>query len=167
MNPLLTFYLDSDMATFHYQFSVAAPRKAVNEFHRDSAVLKRLSPPPIFVQLHLMEPLANGALTEMTLWVGPIPLRWHARHEEVSEHGFTDVQEVGPMAVWRHQHHFQAAGANQTRVTEQIQYEHPAGLRGIFTRLLFNPASLYLLFTYRQMVTRLSLRQPVSATAEA
>ena len=155
------------MPTFHYQFNVAAPISAVNQFHHDSKVLRQLSPPPIFVQLHAIEPLAEGSLSQMTLWVGPIPLRWHARHENVSTQGFTDVQERGPMAFWRHTHTFTANGPDRTTVRELVHYAHPAGLRGLFTRLLFNTASLYLLFTYRQIVTRLALRRQDPIPAEA
>ena len=103
----------------------------------------------------------------MTMWVGPIPLRWHARHENVSDEGFTDVQERGPMALWRHTHRFIANGPERTTVQEHVQYEHPAGFRGLLTRLLFNSASLYLLFTYRQIVTRLALRRQAPAPAKA
>ncbi|MCB0026415.1 MAG: hypothetical protein KDE28_00820 [Anaerolineales bacterium] len=155
------------MPEFHYQFDVAAPAGAVNKFHHDSKVLQQLSPLPVFVQLHQIEPLAEGSLSQMTMWVGPIPLRWHARHENVSDEGFTDVQERGPMALWRHTHRFIANGPERTTVQEHVQYEHPAGFRGLLTRLLFNSASLYLLFTYRQIVTRLALRRQAPAPAKA
>jgi ligand-binding SRPBCC domain-containing protein len=45
------------MSTFDYKFTVNAPVTAVSNFHHDTRILKKLSPPPIFVQIHRFEPL--------------------------------------------------------------------------------------------------------------
>ena len=154
------------MNTFDFQFTVNAPRALVAAFHHDTRILKKLSPPPMFVQIHSFEPLADRSLADFTLWFGPIPLRWRARHSNVSESGFTDTQEEGPMAYWQHRHQFESVGPTHTIVREHIQYEHPAGLKGLFTRMLFNPAGLYLLFTYRKLRTRWEVSRHESATAQ-
>lgn len=153
------------MNEFMFRFEVAAPVQAVSDFHDNTTVLKELSPPLMFVQVHEFEPMGEGSLAKFTLWLGPIPLHWVARHENVSVEGFTDVQISGPMASWRHTHGFAPAGPNHTHVTEHIRYEHPSGPRGLLTRLLFNKAALFFLFSYRKFVTRQALRkiQPVTA----
>lgn len=155
------------MPTFNYSFTVAAPRPAVTAFHHDTRVLKRLSPPPLFVQLHRFEPLAENAEASFTMWFGPIPLRWRAVHTDVGPGGFTDTQLSGPLARWQHRHRFTALDDRRTQVDEEIRYEHAPGPRGLFTRLFFNRPALTLLFTYRQLVTRRALGERVPASARS
>ena len=148
------------MPTFAYEFEVRAPLAAVAHFHRDTRTLRRLSPPPLIVQLHRVEPLAEGSAAEFTLWFGPLPLRWLAVHSAVDPlHGFTDTQVRGPLRRWQHTHRFAAAGPRMTRVTEHIEFEHRAGAAGWLTRLLFAPPGLRFLFWYRSWVTRRALER--------
>jgi ligand-binding SRPBCC domain-containing protein len=143
---------------FHYAFNIRAPLAAVAEFHHDARMLKRLSPPPLFVQLHRVDPLAEGAMADFTLWLGPLPIRWVAVHSDVRPlTGFTDTQRRGPFRFWRHTHRFEAMDAETTRVNEHIVYEHQSGLAGLLSRLLFSPLSLRFLFGYRSWVTRRAL----------
>ena len=145
------------MPTFEYAFTVGAPRPYVTAFHQDTRTLSRLSPPPIFIQLHHFEPLAENAEASFTMWFGPVPVRWRAVHTEVGPEGFTDTQLSGPLRRWQHTHRFTAIDEGHTLVEERIRYEHAAGLRGLFTRLLFNRPALTLLFSYRRFVTRRAL----------
>ena len=94
------------MPVFDFRFNVDASLESVREFHRDTSALKRLTPPPTIVQLHKVEPLGEGSVSEFTLWVGPMPLRWKAVHRDVSETGFTDIQVSGPARAWEHTHRF-------------------------------------------------------------
>lgn len=147
------------MPHFDFHFSVAAPLEAVREFHQDTSALKRLTPPPTIVQLHDIEPLAEGSVSRFTLWVGPLPLRWTALHKNVSQHGFTDVQADGPAKKWEHTHTFTAVAEDITKVSEHIEYEHKRGFWGLVTRVLFARPNLYLMFTYRKWMTRRCLRR--------
>ena len=144
------------MPTFNYQFTVPAPIMAVHDFHHETTVLKQLMPLPLFVQLHRFDPLGEGAVADLTIWFGPLPVRWQAVHSQVGLNGFTDTQTIGPLARWQHQHHFTALNSRITQVEEHIEYEHPAG--AWLSRLLFNRPGLTILFTYRQLVTRWRLR---------
>lgn len=146
------------MPTFDYSFTVNAPLSAVQAFHSDTSALKRLTPPPTIVQLHSIEPLAEGSVSKFTLWVGPLPLRWTAVHRNVSPRGFTDVQAAGPAARWEHTHTFTPLDADTTRIDEHIEFEHKPGLWGVVTRLLFSQPNLLLMFTYRKLATRWHLR---------
>jgi ligand-binding SRPBCC domain-containing protein len=142
------------MLAFDYQFHVNAPLTAVSAFHHDTRVLKTLTPPPIFAQIHHFDPLADGAIAEFTLWFGPLPVRWKAIHSDVSLNGFTDTQLSGPLQSWRHTHSFTAVSPTVTRVHEHIEYSHHDGRRGLLSRLLFAKPGLLFLFTARQLITR-------------
>jgi ligand-binding SRPBCC domain-containing protein len=146
------------MPVFDYSFTVDAPLEAVRGFHHDTSALKRLTPPPTIVQLHAVEPLAEGSVSEFTLWVGPLPLRWRAVHRNVSERGFTDVQAAGPAAKWEHTHSFEPLEDGRTVIREHIEYEHARGFWGLVTRLLFSWPSLWFMFGYRRWVTRRALQ---------
>ena len=146
------------MSNFQYSFSVNEKLEHVRNFHSDPRALKDLTPPPIFLSIHQIEPLAEGSNSKFTLWFGPLPIRWHAQHKNVNDSGFTDVQISGPMRTWEHSHRFESVSANETVIHEHIEYQHFYGLRGLFTRLLFCKPGLYLLFTARKFLTRMHLR---------
>ena len=146
------------MPEFNFAFTVNAPLQQVSQFHGDTSALKKLTPPPIIVQVHRVEPLGEGSRAEFTLWAGPLPIRWAAVHREVSVNGFTDIQERGPMQRWEHTHRFTALSERTTQINEHIEYAHHGGLRGLFSRLLFMRPGLYMLFTARKILTRWHLR---------
>jgi ligand-binding SRPBCC domain-containing protein len=143
------------MPVFDYRFTVPTNIKAVAAFHSSSLALRKLSPPPVVVKIHLAEPLQEGSRSEFTMWIGPLPIRWLAVHSQVHPlTGFTDRQERGPMLRWQHTHRFEALGEKQTLVHERIEYEHQPGWPGWLTRVLFSPLGLRGMFAYRAWVTR-------------
>ncbi len=152
------------MSEFSHSFLVDAPLERVIAFHRDTSVLKQLTPLPIFARIHRFEPLAEGSRADFTLWFGPFPVRWQAVHSDVGRHGFTDTQTRGPLKSWRHTHRFTAVGPNQTRVDDHIVYEHDAGWRGLISRLLFARPGLLYLFTARKLLTRRGVSRQASAS---
>jgi ligand-binding SRPBCC domain-containing protein len=148
------------MPEFTDRFRVNAPLEAVALFHSDTRVLKRLTPPPVFVQIHRVEPLAENSQSEFTLWFGPLPVRWLAVHTQVNPHaGFTDTQASGIMKRWVHRHSWQALADGSTQLTEEIRYEHHAGWRGLLSRLLFAPPLLKIMFGYRRWVIGRATRE--------
>lgn len=147
------------MPTFDYRFTVNAPFEAVSAFHHDTSALKILTPPPTFVQLHDIEPLAEGSVSKFTVWAGPLPVHWTAVHSNVSESGFTDSQAEGVMAKWEHTHRYEAIDEQTTEVIEHIEYEFASGGKDrLIGLLIFNRAALKGLFTYRKLRTRWELR---------
>ena len=142
------------MPEFAHRFTVDAPIEAVAAFHRDTRVLKQLTPLPIVVRVHRFEPLADGSRAEFTLWFGPLPLRWEAVHSDVGPNGFTDTQVRGPLRAWQHRHRFTALGPTRTRVDDHRVYSHDRGAQGVLSRLLFARPGLLYLFTARQWLTR-------------
>jgi len=129
----------------------------VADYHRDTRALQRLTPPGVWVQLQRVDPLAEGSVSEFTLWFRPLPVRWTAVHSRVDRaRGFTDAQRAGPLKFWRHTYSFTAEGTALTRVAEHIEYEHDSGLR---SRGLFARPMLTSLFAYRRRATRRALER--------
>ncbi len=129
-------------------------------FHQDPSALSRLTPPPIFAQLQRDEraSITEGEV-EFTLWLGPLPIRWLARHEPgPTPTSFADLQIAGPMEHWRHEHIFREV-AGGVELTDRVTLAHKSGLRGLFTRLAFDGIPLRILFAYRHWRTRLALQR--------
>jgi ligand-binding SRPBCC domain-containing protein len=132
----------------------------VQSFHQRSSVLSTLTPPPIFVQVHRDErvSLTEGDV-DFTLWLGPIPVRWVARHlPGPTEHSFTDQMVKGPMEYWNHDHIFEPTD-NGTKLIDRITFAHKPGWHGWLTRLVFDGIPLRILFLYRHLRTRMALRK--------
>lgn len=127
------------------------------QFHEDPKALSNLTPPPIFMQLHRDDrtSITEGEI-EFTLWFGPVPFRWIARHEEgPTEWSFADRMIRGPMAYWRHEHIFTELDKG-VKLTDRVTIAHKSGLQGIFTRLMFDGIPLRILFFYRHLRTRIA-----------
>jgi ligand-binding SRPBCC domain-containing protein len=142
------------MNHFQHRFRVHAPVAKVSEFHQDPRALKSLTPPPVFVQLHRAEPLAEGSKVDFTLWLGPLPVRWVAVHSLVDpKHGFSDTQLIGPFKLWFHRHSFMPIDAHTTEVVDEIEAAHTNHLLwGLISRLMW--LNLPILFWYRARLTR-------------
>jgi ligand-binding SRPBCC domain-containing protein len=148
------------MKVFTNKFQVKAPLKAVADFHSSTNALKRLTPFPVVVRIHHLEPLAEGSIAKFTMWFGPFPVRWVAQHVQVDLlNGFTDVQTAGPMLFWEHTHSFRVISDQETEVRDYIEYSHRPGLKHFWTRLLYAPLMLRFLFLYRSLVTRKAVNQ--------
>jgi ligand-binding SRPBCC domain-containing protein len=144
------------MKKFKHRFRVAASLEAVATFHSDPRALKKLTPFPLWMQIHEMEPLAENARARFVIWAGPIPLRWEAIHTNVSEQGFTDTQIKGPYQYWVHTHQFVARNAEMTEVIDEVSAIYGEGLFwGLITRLMW--LGMPFLFAFRGWRTRKAL----------
>jgi len=139
---------------FLHRFEVTAPLIKVAEFHQDSLALKKLTPFPLFIQLNNQEPLDEGSIADFTMWLGPLPVRWVARHKDVDPLcGFTDVQIQGPFCYWEHRHKFEQVDPQTSEIIDEIR----AALgRGPLEKLVsyFMWIGLPVLFAYRSWATR-------------
>lgn len=137
----------------------------ITAFHQDPRALARLTPPPIVMRLHRDDrrSLSDGEI-EFTLWFGPLPIRWIARHEAgPSASSFADLQVKGPLAYWRHEHIFTPIEGG-IELCDRISLAHRPGWRGLLTRLAFDGLPLRLLFAYRHWRTRRALQGMRAAT---
>lgn len=123
-------------------------------FHQDPSALRKLTPPPIFMQLHddRRTSITEGEI-EFTLWFGPLPIRWTARHASLDAGtGFRDYQVNGPLAYWSHEHVMESLDGGAA-LTDRITIAHRPGPRGWLTRLMFDGLPLRILFAYRHWRT--------------
>ena len=151
--------LPANTRRFEKSSIVPATLEAVTRFHEAPRALARLTPPPILMQLHRDDrrSLTDGEI-EFTLWFGPLPFRWIARHEPgPTPHSFVDSQIKGPLAFWRHEHIFTAV-VGGVELTDRITLAHRRNLLGLFTRLAFDGLPLHILFAFRHWRTRRALR---------
>ena len=147
---------------FEHQSVIETTADELMAFHVHPKAFKRLTPPPIFIQVHRNEltSLRNGEV-EFTLWFGVIPVRWIARHEAGPiETSFMDRQIKGPLERWEHQHLFQPIEGEpaKTELIDRITIEHKTGWRGWLTRLFLDGLPLRFLFMYRHQRTKWALR---------
>lgn len=145
--------IHGDMRFLH-SFSVNASIEAVSDFHRDTRVLKQLTPLPIIVQFKNVEQMQEGSMADFNLWFGPFPAPWSARHYDFDPpRGFKDVQLKGPFAYWDHQHTFVQIDDHTTDVIDDIQARHGRHpYYGLISRFMW--LTLPILFTFRAWQTR-------------
>jgi ligand-binding SRPBCC domain-containing protein len=129
------------------------------EFHAAPGAFSRLTPPPIFVQMHrnALRTLTDGEV-EFTLWFGPLPVRWHARHSPgANATSFIDQMVSGPVAYWYHEH-LMTDTPQGAELRDRITIAHKPGLAGLLSRLMFDGLPLRVLFLYRHLRTRMALQ---------
>jgi ligand-binding SRPBCC domain-containing protein len=139
---------------YRHSFRVRAPLAAVTDFHAHSASIGAITPPPVIAQIHQAPArLQEGDEMDFTLWLGPLPMRWLARIEDVGNNGFVDRQLRGPFDSWVHRHSFRLVNETTTEVIDEVEAElkkHPWWrLVGLGMWL-----TLPILFAYRGWKTR-------------
>ena len=152
---------------FTHEFVVDAPLAVVAEFHRRSASMGAITPPPVIVRIHeAPDLLGEGDEMAFTLYMGPLPIHWRARIEETSATGFVDRQLSGPYAAWVHRHRFEAIDESTTRVHDQVEAELPASP---FWRLVCRGMwlNMPMLFAFRAWKTKRLLRKKQNAATVA
>ncbi|NDJ62425.1 MAG: hypothetical protein GYB67_14955 [Chloroflexi bacterium] len=146
---------------FEHRSVIPATMDQMMAFHNDPRALSMLTPPPIFVQLHRrdLKSLTEGEM-EFTLWFGPLPIRWTARHEPgPSPTSFLDRMISGPVERWEHEHIFtQKEDGIELLDRLTIEYKR-SGFWAIFTRLFFAGLPLRFLFIYRHLRTRMGVKR--------
>jgi ligand-binding SRPBCC domain-containing protein len=150
--------MQSAMKIFEHRSIIPTSYEAIRNFHDDPGALLQLTPPPLMIQLlrDARLSLTEGEV-EFRLWLGPVPIRWLARHEPgPTPSSFVDRMIVGPMAVWEHLHSFQPVEQG-VELTDRITLAHHAGWKGWLTRLMFDGLPLRLLFIFRHWRTRRAL----------
>ena len=106
---------------YRSRFVVKAPLENVTGFHRRSASMSSITPPPIIVNVHSAPAVLNdGDRMEFTMWLGPLPVRWVAGIEQLPN-GFIDRQISGPFDKWVHHHTFEAISPTETVVHDRVE----------------------------------------------
>ncbi|KAB8318978.1 SRPBCC family protein [Tolypothrix campylonemoides VB511288] len=143
------------MLLFKYSSVINAPVEVVWKFHERPDVLQLLTPPWQPVQVLRREGgLGKGAITEFRLFLGPLPLRWLARHTQYEEYRlFTDEQISGPFDSWVHRHLFEPENG-KTRLTDEISFSMPGGQPVEFVSGWLVQVQLEAMFRYRHHITK-------------
>ncbi len=135
---------------------IRASPERVFEFHEQPDVLRLLI--PTWEDAKIIKPariseVGKEAIIE-TRVLGPIKLRWLARHTVYDPpRSFEDVQVKGPFRSWRHRHIIEP-NAKGAILRDEIDYEPPLGFLGRALAPLLVVKRLEKLFDYRHEVTR-------------
>ena len=139
---------------YHHRFQVRAKLASVIGFHSRAESMAAITPLPIILRMkHAPATLAEGDVMDFTMWLGPFPIHWLARIQDVSATGFTDRQLEGPFAEWVHQHIFEAVDEQTSVILDEVNLRlrsHPIWWLVGMTMWL----GLQLLFSYRTWKTR-------------
>ena len=152
---------------YHHRFEVQAPLKAIADFHRQSASMGAITPPPVIVKIHhAPEILQEGDEMDFTMWLGPLPIRWVAAIEDVSPTGFVDRQIRGPFTRWEHRHTFVPVNTTTTAVIDEVTAELSSNpfWRALGYGMWLN---LAVLFAYRGWRTRQLFARNAPAVVQA
>ena len=119
------------MSRMVFRSGMPASASELYEWHARGGAFERLVPPWQTVSvMDRVGGIEDGARLYMRIAMGPLRLRWVAVHADVvAGREFTDIQEHGPFAQWRHRHRFEPTGASpdETRsmLTDEIDYRLP------------------------------------------
>jgi len=109
---------------YQHRFQVQASLSDVVAFHSHSASMGAITPPPVIVRIHHAPAvLGEGDEMDFTMWLGPLPIHWVARIENVTSTSFVDCQIKGPFTKWIHQHTFVAIDEQTTEVQDTVTVE--------------------------------------------
>jgi len=115
------------MPVFEKRSAMPVPVGELYAWHARPGAFERLAPP--WQRLRVVErsgTIADGDRLVMEYGLGPVKRRWVAVHKDhVEGRGFTDVQEEGPFARWRHEHRFAADGDESSVLEDHVEYELP------------------------------------------
>jgi hypothetical protein len=133
-------------------------------WHQTPDALKKLIPPwENVVVEQAPASLGDGATAVLVLHVGPIKLRWVARHRDFIDRGedggeFTDEQVSGPFASWVHRHVVRATGPASCVLEDRITYAVPLGWIGELLAGWHVRKKLKRMFNYRHIATIAALQ---------
>lgn len=147
------------IAVFLKNSVIQASARDVFAWHQLPDALKKLIPP--WEKVTVEQPpasLGGGALAVLVLHIGPMKLRWIARHRDFIDRGeeggeFTDEQVSGPFASWVHRHLVRATGPDRCELEDRIEYTVPLGWFGELAAGWHVRRKLKRMFDYRHAAT--------------
>lgn len=91
-----------------------------------------------------------GAEFDYRIDLMKIPLKWKTIITEYEPpYKFVDVQRKGPYKKWIHTHTFEAIG-DKTKITDNVDYEIPAGILGSILKKIYIGKTLKAIFDFRE-----------------
>jgi ligand-binding SRPBCC domain-containing protein len=135
---------------------VPAPIERVFAFFSDAYNLEAITPGWVHFRIHTPRPIAMraDARVEYELRLAGIPFAWRTRVATWDPpHGFLDVQERGPYALWEHGHRFAPCG-DGVLMTDRVRYALPLGPLGALAHAVAVRAALAAIFDFRFRAVR-------------
>lgn len=100
------------------------------------------TPPPLIMKV--------GAEFDYRIDLMKIPLKWKTIITEYEPpYKFVDVQKKGPYKKWIHTHTFEAI-EDKTKITDNVDYEIPAGILGSILNNIYIGKTLNAIFNFRE-----------------
>ena len=154
----------ADGAVFVYRSIVPGWAGDVFRWHERRDALLDLTPLRRGMRIERQEEgLRDGARITFSFGVGPLRVRWEARHYGYV-HGtqFCDEQVEGPFRIWRHCHRVVPVGVERSLYEDRVEYAVPGGplaqrLAHPLLRLLLSR-----LFARRHRIVRRAFVEPGS-----
>lgn len=148
------------MAEFVKRSRINAPAAKVFAWHEHPDALRKLIPPwtPIKV-VKSPSSLHDEARAVLRLRVGPVRMRWVAKHRGYENRGdeggeFTDVQVYGPFKSWEHTHRISPEGAGTCILEDHVKFELPMGPLGRMLGHAMTRRRLERMFEYRHRIIK-------------
>jgi uncharacterized protein (TIGR01777 family) len=154
------------MPIFERVTEVEASAVDLFRYHAAPDAFSRLTPP--WDDVDVVRPLArlaDGEVAEFKVGVGPLKVRWVARHEHVADGadggvaGFDDVMVTGPASSWRHEHRFEPVAVGRALLRDRITWSTAPGgglVVGPMLERMFR-------FRHRRTVSDLALDRALTA----
>lgn len=143
---------------------INASARDVFAWHQSPGALASLIPPWEHVTVEQAPPsLADGSIAVLVMRVGPLRLRWVARHRDFIDRGddggeFTDEQVSGPFASWVHRHLVRAIDERRCVLEDRIEYALPMGRLGDRLAGWHVRRKLTRMFEFRHSATKAAVR---------
>ncbi len=136
---------------------IDAPLEEVYAFFSKPQNLGAMTPGTMSFEIisELPETMSPGTEIEYVIRLGPVPMKWKTRIEQVDPlERFVDTQLKGPYASWHHEHVFERHG-DRTRMVDRVHFAAPFGPLGWIAERLFVQPQLEAIFGYRAQITAL------------
>jgi hypothetical protein len=154
---------------FEARSQMPASAEAVFAWHAREGAFQRLLPPweTLEVVERHGEGIREGSRLVLRMRVGPVALRWTARHTRyIPGSLFQDEQESGPFARWVHTHRMRDEPTGGSMLEDEVEYALPVGPLGRAAGGAYARQRLERTFAYRHAVTREDLRRHAAFAGE-
>lgn len=143
------------METFEKKTEIPASAEELYDWHMKPGAFESLVPPWQKVKVvEQPERMEEGARLIMKVYMGPVAIRWVARHRDFIEgRQFVDEQVKGPFAHWVHTHRFEPIDEGRCLLHDYVEYRLPLGAMGRLFGSRPIEVMLQKMFEYRHRVT--------------
>jgi len=140
---------------FIHRSRMEASAAEVYAWHALPDALEQLTPPGAHVEvIEKTGGIERGARVVLRIGRWPFRRLWIAEHQD-SEAGryFSDIQDSGPFAYWKHTHTFVPDGPEASILEDKVEYALPFGFLGRWFAGKFIARKIEEMFEHRHAIT--------------